>query len=224
MVVALALSGTDLVATGIQRAVYLHPLDPTKLIKVLQPATLMPRRNNFNGIIDRLLPSTRLRQIRKEYAEYLRIMLCNPGPDFHPPIAHMFGFTPTTKGLGCVTERVMQPGGEIGETLGAVVRAGTLAQAHIDMLNDTIRRIYAHDIRASDMNPNNFVFGRRDNGTGPGDDECVLVDGFGDIHAIPVRSMARWSNRLGLNDSCKRLARNTGLIWHPDRQEFSIPR
>lgn len=223
MAFALALLATDLVATGVQRAVYLHPLDRTKLIKVLRPASLSPKRNNFNGIMDRLLPSTRLRQIQKEYAEYLRIMLRNPGTDFHTPIAHMFGFTPTTEGLGCVTERVMQPGGQIGETLGAKVRANSLTQAHIDLLNDTISRIYAYDIRASDMNPNNFVFGQRDNGTGPGDEECVLVDGFGDIHAIPVRSMARWSNRLGLNDSCKRLARNTGLNWHPKSQEFSIP-
>jgi len=224
MAFALALVTQDLVATGVQRAVYLHPLDRTKLIKVLRPATTQPKRNNFNGIMDRLLPSTRLRQIQKEYAEYLRIMLRNPGPDFHTPIAHMFGFTPTTEGLGCVTERVMQPSGAIGETLGAKARNGTLTQHNIDLLNDTIRRIYAYDIRASDMNPNNFVFGQRDNGTGPGDKECVLVDGFGDIHAIPVRSMARWSNRLGLNDSCKRLARNTGLIWDKNTRTFSLAR
>lgn len=223
MVAALALSGTDLVATGVQRAVYLHPLDRTKLIKVLRPAALLPTRRNFNGVMDRLLPSTRLRQIQKEYREYLRVMLRNPGPDFHMPIAHMFGFTPTTEGLGCVTERVMQPGGQIGDTLAAKIRAGDLSQKHVDLLNDTIRRIYAHDIRASDMNPENFVFGHRDNGTGPGEEECVLVDGFGDIHAIPVRSMARWSNRLGLNDSCKRLARNTGLHWQPKTQSFSLP-
>lgn len=219
---ALNLHRTDLVATGVQRAVYLHPLDPTKLIKVLRPATLMPKRNNFNGIMDRLLPGTRLRQIRKEYGEYLRIMLRNTDPGFHTPIAHMFGFTPTDKGLGCVTERVMQPDGAIGETLGALVRDGRLTQAHIDLLNNTIARIYAYDIRASDMNPDNFVFGHRDNGTGPGDEECVLVDGFGDIHAIPVRSMARWSNRLGLDDSCIRLARNTGLIWDKKARTFSL--
>lgn len=218
----LPLKQADLVATGVQRAVYLHPLDRTKLIKVLRPATLMPRRNNFNGIMDRLLPSTRLRQIRKEYAEYLRIMLQNTGPDFHAPIAHMFGFVTTTEGLGCVTERVMRADGRIGETLGAKAKTRTLSQHHIALLNDTISRIYACNIRASDMNPNNFVFGHRDNGTGPGDEECVLVDGFGDIHAIPVRSMARWSNRLGLDDSCIRLARNTGLIWDKKARTFSL--
>ncbi len=221
---AMVLQSSDIVAKGVQRAVYLHPLDPTKLIKVLRPAITMPRRTNFNGIMDRLLPGTRLRQIRKEYAEYLRVMLNHPEPDFHAPIAHMFGFTPTSEGLGCITERVMQPDGRIGETLGAKAKAGTLAPLHVDLLNDTIARIYANDIRASDMNPNNFVFGQRDNGTGPGPEECVLVDGFGDIHAIPVRSMARWSNRMGLDDSCKRLARNTGLHWDPKARQFALPR
>jgi hypothetical protein len=219
----MVLQSSDMVATGVQRAVYLHPLDPTKLIKVLRPAVTMPHRTNFNGIMDRLLPSTRLRQIRKEYAEYLRVMLNHPEPDFHTPIAHMFGFTQTSEGLGCITERVMEPGRQVGETLGAKAAAGTLTPAHIAMLNDTVHRIYANDIRASDMNPNNFVSGHRDNGTGPGPEECVLVDGFGDIHAIPVRSMARWSNRMGLDDSCKRLARNTGLYWNPKARQFARP-
>lgn len=218
------LQRSDMVATGVQRAVYLHPLDPTKLIKVLRPAASRPRRHNFNGIMDRLLPSTRLRQIRKEYAEYLRVMLNHPETEFHPPIAHMFGFTHTSEGLGCITERVMEPGRQLGETLGAKAAAGTLTPAHISMLNDTIARIYANDIRASDMNPNNFVFGQRDNGTGPGPEECVLVDGFGDINAIPVRSMARWSNRMGLDDSCKRLARNTGLLWDAKTRQFALSR
>jgi hypothetical protein len=218
---ALQLDDGSRIASGVQRAVYLHPFDPTKLIKVLRPANLMPRRRNFNGVMDRLLPSTRLRQIRKEYSEYLRLMLRHPEPDFRSPIAHMFGFTPTTAGLGCVTEMVKRSDGSLGETLGKKAKEGRLQEADIALLNDTIARIYAYDIRASDMNPENFVFGHRDNGTGPGPRECVLVDGFGDIHAIPVRSLARWSNRMGLDDSCARLARNTGLIWDKNARSFS---
>lgn len=212
-----------MVATGVQRAVYRHPLDPTKLIKVLRPGTQMPARTNFNGVMDKLFPSTRLRQIRKEYKEYLRVMLAHPEPDFRAPMSHMFGFVPTNLGLGCLTESVLKADGSLGETLGAIVKSGRLTQAHVDMLNDTVERLYANNIRASDMNPNNFVFGHRDNGTGPGPEECVLVDGFGDIHAIPVRSMARWSNRMGLDDSCTRLARNTGLQWDKRTRQFSLP-
>lgn len=216
----LHLTEADRVADGVQRAVYLHPHDVTKLVKVLKRAEDMPRRSNFNGVMDRWFPSTRLRQIRKEYQEYLRVMLQHQELDFAPPIAHMFGFATTNLGLGCITERVMEPDGSLGQTVGAKARNGLLTDDDITVLNDAIRRIYRYDIRASDMNPNNFVIGHRDNGSGPGPRECVLVDGFGDIHAIPVRSMARWSNRMGLDDSCARLARNTKLRWNAGTRQF----
>ena len=218
---ALFLSPSDLAASGVQRAVYLHPLDQTKVVKTLRPAAQQPRRNNFNGVMDRWFPATRLRQIRKEYTEYLRVMLGHPEAGFRLPISHMFGFVQTNVGLGCLSERVAGPHGGLGETLGDKVKAGSLTDADIGLLNHTISLLFTYGIRASDLNPRNFVFGRRDNGNGPGPKECVLVDGFGDTHAIPVRSMAGWSNRLGLKDSCTRLARNTGLHWDANHQQFS---
>lgn len=210
----LILDKKDQVATGVQRAVFLHPHDPSKLVKVLKDAGSMPARRNFNGVMDRLFPSTRVRQIRKEYKEYLRIMLQHPEPDFHAPISHMFGFVSTNLGLGCLTERVMESDGRLGETLNAKVKAGTLTDDDLALLNDALDRIYRHNIRASDMNPKNFVIGSRYRGNERGPRECVLVDGFGDIHAIPVRSLSKWTNRLGLDDSCARLARNTKLKWN----------
>ena len=221
MTTALHILPIHLVASGVQRAVYLHPTDKTKLIKVMKRAADMPLRRNFNGVIDRWFPSTRLRQIRKEYSEYLRIMLQHPEPDFHAPMSHMYGFVSTDLGLGCLTERVMNPDGSLGPTLDALVKGDKLNDTHIALLNDTMTRLYKNNIRASDMNPKNFVFGHRDSGSGLEPLECVLVDGFGDIHAIPVRSMASWSNRLGLDDSCKRLANNTGLTWDPKTRQFS---
>lgn len=221
MTTALTLLETDQVASGVQRAVYLHPHDKTKLVKVLKKPHDMPARSNFNGVMDRLFPSTRLRQIRKEYQEYLRVMLSHPDPEFDAPIVHMYGFATTNVGLGCITDRVMNADGSLGETIGAMAKSGTLTDADIDLLNDAIRRIYSYHIRASDMNPKNFVIGHRDNGSGMGPKECVLVDGFGDIHAIPVRSLAKWSNRIGLDDSCARLARNTQLQWDPKTRRLS---
>ena len=217
----LVLDPATQVAAGVQRAVYLHPHDPTKLIKVLKPAEDMPARTNFNGTMDRLFPSTRLRQVRKEYQEYLRIMLQNPDPDFHLPLSHMFGFASTDKGLGCITERVIEPDGALGATVGKKAKNGTLTDDDIALLNDAIARIYRHHIRASDMNPNNFVIGHRHSGAGLGPRECVLVDGFGDIHALPLRSFGRLTNRMGLDDSCARLARNTKLRWNAQTRRFS---
>lgn len=217
----LTLNKEDQIATGVQRAVYLHPHDSTKLVKVLKPAQDMPARRNFNGVMDRLFPSTRLRQVRKEYREYLRVMLQHPEPDFHAPFSHMFGFATTNIGLGCITERVSKPDGSLGATVGSLAKTGALTDDDIALLNDCISRIFRYNLRASDMNANNFVLGHRDDGSGPGPRECVLVDGFGDIHAIPVRSMAKWSNRMGLDDSCARLGRNTKLHWNGKTRQFS---
>ena len=218
----LILPDENLVTSGVQRAVYLHPNDPTKLVKVLRPEAERPVRNNFNGIMDRTFPSTRLRQIRKEYAEYLRVMLKHTEPDFHLPFTHMFGFTATNKGLGCITERVIGTDAPLGKTLRSKTMDGTLTQDDIDLLNQTVRQIYANGIRASDMNANNFVFGHRDQAGTLGPRECVLVDGFGDTHAILVRSLSRWSNALGLDDSCKRLATKNGLQWDPKQRQFAL--
>ncbi|EBA13550.1 YrbL family protein [Roseobacter sp. CCS2] len=216
----LHLNPDDQIATGVQRAVFLHPHDSGKLVKVLKDASTMPRRTNFNGVMDRLFPSTRLRQIRKEYQEYLRVMLTHPDPAFHAPISHMFGFATTNLGVGCLTERVMEPDGTLGQTVGAKAKAGTLEDADIALLNDAISRIYGYGIRASDMNPKNFVIGHRKDGSDLGPRECVLVDGFGDIHAIPVRSLSNWTNQLGLDDSCARLAKNTKLQWNAQTRQI----
>ncbi|WP_108815589.1 YrbL family protein [Loktanella sp. Alg231-35] len=217
----LTLNTADQIAAGVQRAVYLHPHDSTKLVKVLKQSHDMPTRRNFNGVMDRLAPSTRLRQVRKEYQEYLRVMLQHPEPDFHAPFSHMLGFATTNLGLGCITERVSEPDGSLGETIGKKAKSGALTDDDIGLLNDTISRIYRYNLRASDMNAKNFVIGHRDNGSGPGPRECVLVDGFGDIHAIPVRSMADWSNRMGLDGSCAKLARKTKLHWDNKARQFS---
>ena len=213
----LRLSDRSPLAEGVQRAVYLHPQNPNLLVKVLKRWEDMPARSNFNGLMDRLFPSTRLRQIRKEYREYLRVMLAQPEADL--PISHMFGFVPTDVGLGCLTQAV-RDGDGLGRTLGRAKKDG-VAVEDVALLNDMIARLYALDIRASDLNPKNIVFGTRDIGAGPGPREAVLVDGFGDIHAIPVRSLGGWANRMGLDDSCRRLARNTGLIWDGAARRFS---
>ncbi len=218
MVHHLTLAGAEPLTEGTQRWVYAHPHDPTKLIKVLRPLALTKGRSKLATMTEKYIPAIRSRWARKEYQEYLRLMLGPSGGDLHPPISHMYGFVQTDKGLGCMTDAVMD-GGKLGKTLKD--KAEDLDTDDLALFNDTIRRLYLYDIRAGDMTARNFVFGQRAiNGT-PGPRECVLVDGFGDIHAIPIRSAGRWFNRYGLDDSCKRLARKTGLRWDPQTRQFS---
>lgn len=215
----LILKETDLVARGMQRDIYLHPTETNKLVKVLRPRPETDGRSAFGNFMEKHFPMTRVRHIRKEYTEYLRLMLSNQDTSFQLPITHMYGFANTQLGLGCVTERVTTKEGTLAKTLDTLIRQESISASNLELLNDTISRLYRFNIRASDLTAKNLVFGQRNGGP----KECVLVDGFGDIHAIPVRSMAGWSNRIGLDDSCKRLAQRTGLLWNGKTREFAQP-
>lgn len=220
MVETLKLEKTDQCASGTQREVYQNPHDPTRLIKVLRAMPRTAGRSHLATTLERYVPAIRRRWARKECQEYLRLMLGFWGDDLHPPIAHMYGFVMTSRGLGCLTDAVLDDGA-LGETLKSKCDSGTLDDADLALLNDTIRRLYQYDIRAGDMTARNFVFGHRTYGATLGPRECVLVDGFGDIHAITIRSWGRWFNRFGLDDGCKRLAQRTRLKWNLATRQFS---
>lgn len=212
------LEDSHYIASGAERDVYLHPTDPTKLLKVMRDITDTPKRFTFRDITTHLMPSVRLRLIRKEYDEYLRIRLLHPAPDMRLPITHLYGMAPTTRGLACVTERVSSADGNVGETMRTMIDNGTFSDKELALFNVFVKQLYALGIRAGDLKPHNLVFGYRDAGY-----ECVLVDGFGDIHVLPVRSLGRWANALGFNDSFKIMARRTGLIWDRKDRSFQMP-
>jgi hypothetical protein len=211
----LRLSDQAPLAEGTQRIIYMHPQDPTRILKVLKPHADTAKRATLATVTERYFPAIRTRWARKEYSEYLRLMLNHAAP-FHLPITHMFGFAQTDLGLACISEAVTIDG-SLGDTL-----TKDIAPDDLPLLNDTIARIYRFDIRAGDMTPRNFVFGHRTTHGQIGPRECVLVDGFGDIHAIPVRSWGRWFNHMGLDDSCKRLAARTGLQWDAKQRQFHL--
>jgi hypothetical protein len=67
----------------------------------------------------------------------------------------------------------------------------------------------------SDTNPANFVYGRRyiaGNGqsTGP---EWVMVDGFGDRFAIPIRTWSRYVRHKGADESFTKKFKAKGFVW-----------
>ena len=206
------------IASGSERHVYLHPTDPQKLLKVMRPHEDLGKRFTFRDITTRLFPSVRPRLICKEYDEYTRIQLNNPQPDQRLPITHMYGFTHTNLGLACVAERVAGENSQVGETLRQKIDAGTLDDADLSALNLLVSQFYQLGIRAGDIKLPNLVFGTRDAGY-----ECVLVDGFGDTHAILVRSLGKWANSLGLNDSFKAIGERSGLTWNKSERSFTFP-
>lgn len=207
---------------GTHRWVYRHPFANMRLLKVLRPQPLTKGRSGLAVWTEKYFPSMHRRSARKELAEYNRMMLGVDKPIADAPVTHMFGFAFTDKGLACLTETVSHNGG-LGETLAELVKEDRLSDADLALFNDTVARIYGYNVRAGDLTPSNFVFGNRDDDGRLGPRECVLVDGFGDTFAIPIRSLSDWTNRLGLDDSFKRLGARTRLHWDVKKRQFSRP-
>lgn len=195
-------------AKGSERAVYPHPFRTDKVIKVVLRAQMMRPNLGLRRILLSLAPATHGRGMRKEWVEYQRL---RDHPQGDLPIASVDGWVETDLGRGLVTEKVSDADGRLAPSLKTLNAKAELGEAERQLVNDLVSAMYAYGIRAGDITAANIVLGYR-----PGSDtrQAVLIDGLGDIHAVPVRSMSRWTNALGLDDSFRRAARR--LPWHWD--------
>ncbi len=220
----LMLDASQALGEGRERVIYAHPKDPTRLVKVIKPRDSKSyARFTFGDIVKRHFPATRWRPLAKQMAEYTRLMLSHKDdPEFILPISHLYGFEPTNLGLGCVTERVTAPDGSNAPTLEHLLDDGQLTDALLASLNTFVTGLYDLGVRAADLNAGNFVHGQRHIGpnTAP---QWLLVDGFGDSHAIPARSWSHWTNTIGLDDCFKRMSPHIPLHWNPKSRQFERP-
>ena len=220
----LYLNPDDMITEGGERMVFAHPDDPSRLIKVVKPryAEEFPGWS-FGHITQRHIPAARIRSTVKQYEEYNRLMLGRLfDPDFKMPISHLYGFVKTNLGLGCLTERVTDENGANAPTLNRLLRLGQLTDDRLAALNDLISQLYEVSVCASDVQGSNFVYGHRHIGgagqvTSP---QWVLIDGFGDRFAIPLRTYSRRVRTLGLDDAFQRKKTPKGLVWDKAARMF----
>ena len=84
------------------------------------------------------------------------------------------------------------------------------------LLDQFADRMCRHGIVAGDMTAANIARGQRG-----GVDQCVLLDGFGDIHASPFRSASARLNRIAMIRSFHKMAGRIGLGFDEARLRFS---
>lgn len=200
---------------GTGRAVYLHPKDPAMLVKVLRtdkPGVVGPVKR----VTRRLMPLTRYRFLFREYQVSLRAQILAHQRQEDPPVAAQFGLVQTNLGLGMVCEHVHLPGEELGRTLRNIVRQDGIDSC-IDELNAFAERMFSWGIRANDLHAGNIVLGSRE-----GKVQFVLVDGMGDSHVIPIRSMSDRVNTISLNTRFSKLANLFDGSWDQDRRRFVL--
>ncbi len=206
------------VAMGQDRAVYLHPDYPDVLFKVLRNPTGRRMPRTFRGITQRLFPSVRYRPIRKEYAAYLALLPKLGDTPGDIPITHLFGFCRTDLGAATLVERIGDAAHPVGQSLKSMRTGGTFDAALVPLLNDFADRLLRWQVRTTDMTMQNIVLGER-----AGLRQFVLVDGIGDVFAIPIRTWSKTAMRIGQGQSLAAIARKLGLGWDARAHRFLTP-
>jgi len=220
-----SLAGAQPVATGSERAVYLHNDFPDLVFKIITGKDLARFPRSFEHMTLKLFPRLLgMRRSQKELLSYMRAKLKDHRSDIVFPAAELRGFYETDIGLAVAFERVGDPGGGVGASLAETCRSGELTDERLTLLNDFVARTFAWNLVASDISMNNIVLGCRG-----GAEEFVLIDGMGVPHLVPMRYWSRTFNRLELIKSFKKMAAKINnsntqmrLAFNASEQRFDI--
>ena len=186
----LELSAATPLAVGHLRSVFQHPLHADELIKIMRADVVASRWNRPDRWLKRL-PRTRhyigyLRELKEYIAARAR------APQAEPPIARMIGLAETDLGLGLVSEKVVDADGALAPTLAALYGKERGFTAIMEQgLAAFLQALLDCNVIVGDMHAWNIVYGSDSRG-GP---RFIMIDGFGEKHAIPISSMSRAINR-----------------------------
>jgi len=195
----LLLSTAEPIAVGHLRSVYQHPVHANELVKVMR-ADAVAKRWNTPGRWHKRLPRTR------HFVQYLRelkefIVARARAPEVDVPIARMIGVVDTDLGLGLVSEKVVGVDGALAPTLAALYSRRGFTPEIDGALAAFLAGLLDGNVIVGDMHAWNIVYGSDSRG-GP---RLVMIDGFGEKHAIPISSMSRAVNRYRTKRLYKRM-------------------
>lgn len=195
----LTLSTAEPIAVGHLRSVYQHPYHPGELIKVMR-ADAVAKRWNAPGRWHKRLPRTRhfvqyLRELKEFIAARAR------APEVDVPIARMIGIVDTDLGLGLISEKVVDADGALAPTLAALYSRRGFTPELERALATFLEGLLAANAIVGDMHAWNIVYGSDSRG-GP---RLVMIDGFGEKHAVPISSMSSAVNRYRTKRLYKRM-------------------
>lgn len=217
----IALEENDLVAIaeGGERIVYTHKHYPEFVFKRQKPVAqrrlksfdlksfLLKHLNNFDTYI-----------VRQEYRAFVKFMLNYRGHPNDVPVARLFGFAFCEKGVLQVCEKIGNSEGEFCPTLISLLKDGLLTNEMLVALNKFAENLINSGIPTNDVNVSNIVLGT-DVTQGY---FFKLVDGFGDIHVLPIRTYFHAVRRRHLIELFSNYEKY-GLIFDPATTTFSLP-
>lgn len=181
----------ELLGQGTQKLVYKHPSDTHKIIKIMKPEHATSnggrkrqhhlRAHHSQGIY---------KQFRREILQYLQLCKNNYSLQrFTFPMETVYGFITTDKGLGLVTEKVLDPNGST-MTLYELSNTNLFNDTHAKALDKFFDECCELHVVLGEVNIAGIMYTEHRQGI----PEFVLVDGIGEKLLIPFRAMSKTIN------------------------------
>ncbi len=178
------LDGATIIGSGNGRKCYVHPRDPSLVVKVPSSAGV-PRRQNELELL------------------YLTSLMRRGVPFNYIP--RVYGLADTTRGKGLICERISNPDGRQCVTLMEAVRTGLLDQARTETLLEELRQyLLRYWIVFVDSGDGNLVWQERQHESG----RLVIIDGLGGRHPnlrLWLRTHVPWIARWKMRKKWRRL-------------------
>ncbi|MBQ1203149.1 MAG: hypothetical protein IIX61_05010, partial [Loktanella sp.] len=169
------------------------------------------------GWMNRRFPGAANRIVKKEYRAYVDTCLAARDDLEKLPVSKIFGFAQSNIGVVQIAEKVTLDGVTLGPTLSQLHGTEGLSDERLDLLNEFVDLLLRFNIPTNDVSGQNIVLGHRNRR-----EKFICVDGFGDIHLVPVRT---YSARVRRDMLAERMQKMSGqLDVHFDKAAFAFSR
>lgn len=180
---------------GGRRSCYVHPLDPSKCIKVLRTDERRTRR----------LKKTKVPQaFRREYDnnEHERLIIVGLakrlGDCLPEHLPQCYGYESTDLGPGLVLDLVRDTDGKIGRSLRELFTAGHHPDEFKEAFDEFGQFLLKHRVLTRNLHDHNLIASAQEDGSW----KLYLIDGLGDPAWLPL---ARWFPAIAKKKIQKRL-------------------
>jgi len=172
------LNNTYFLAEGSHRAVYRHPTDSTKCLKVVKPGSLEKRRQRNKKWYKRLRPLSSFDETHKEVKAYTMLKNQNKSIKHLPKF---YGIVSTSKGPAMLLDLIMNTDGSPSHSLTTHLNKGEEVELLKEALSELKKYLITQAIIVRDFAASNIMVQK----SGTGTLTLFIVDGLGTSELIP---------------------------------------
>jgi len=212
----LDISSLQQVAEGGERVVFTSTAYPAVVFKLQKrPQQDRMKRRDLKGLLLRYWAGFHNYSVVQENKAFVKASLAGVAARQALPYAKLFGFVSSDQGPLQICEKITLDGISLGPSVKALRKSGPISAEDIAALTRFAQSLLRSNIPTHDVNTTNVVKGLGADGL----IRFVLIDGVGDIDAIPIRTYVPKARRARL---AKGLARFTKVGLEFDLQAFAF--